>query len=54
MDPRPDHWETSYKGTGHLAGRKTLITGGFVQFHDILYTLSLDILYTFALLVVGV
>lgn len=28
MDPRPDHGETSYKGTGRLAGRKALITGG--------------------------
>ncbi|HMJ05572.1 MAG TPA: hypothetical protein VK474_04890, partial [Chthoniobacterales bacterium] len=28
MDPRPDHGEKSYKGTGRLAGRKALITGG--------------------------
>jgi NAD(P)-dependent dehydrogenase (short-subunit alcohol dehydrogenase family) len=28
MDPRPDHGETSYKGTGRLTGRKALITGG--------------------------
>jgi len=28
MDPRPDHGETSYKGTGRLSGRKALITGG--------------------------
>jgi NAD(P)-dependent dehydrogenase (short-subunit alcohol dehydrogenase family) len=28
MNPRPDHGETSYKGTGRLAGRKALITGG--------------------------
>ncbi len=28
MDPRPDHGETSYKGSGKLAGRKALITGG--------------------------
>ena len=28
MDPRPDHGETSYKGTGRLLGRKALITGG--------------------------
>jgi NAD(P)-dependent dehydrogenase (short-subunit alcohol dehydrogenase family) len=27
-DPRPDHGETSYKGSGCLAGRKALITGG--------------------------
>jgi len=27
MDPRPDHGETSYKGSGRLAGRKALITG---------------------------
>jgi len=27
-DPRPDHGETSYKGSGRLAGRKALITGG--------------------------
>ena len=25
---RPDHGETSYKGSGRLAGRKALITGG--------------------------
>lgn len=28
MNPRPDHGETSYKGSGRLAGRKALITGG--------------------------
>jgi len=28
MDPRPDHGEKSYKGSGRLAGRKALITGG--------------------------
>ena len=28
MKPRPDHGETSYKGSGRLAGRKALITGG--------------------------
>ncbi|HEX5244377.1 MAG TPA: SDR family NAD(P)-dependent oxidoreductase, partial [Tepidisphaeraceae bacterium] len=28
MIPRPDHGETSYKGSGRLAGRKALITGG--------------------------
>jgi NAD(P)-dependent dehydrogenase (short-subunit alcohol dehydrogenase family) len=28
MDPRPDHGEESYKGSGHLLGRKALITGG--------------------------
>ncbi len=28
MDPRPDHGETSYKGSGRLLGRKALITGG--------------------------
>lgn len=28
MDPRPDHGETSYTGSGKLAGRKALITGG--------------------------
>jgi NAD(P)-dependent dehydrogenase (short-subunit alcohol dehydrogenase family) len=28
MRPRPDHGETSYKGSGRLAGRKALITGG--------------------------
>src|SRR4051812_37320039 len=28
MEPRPDHGETSYKGSGKLAGRKALITGG--------------------------
>ncbi len=27
MTPRPDHGETSYKGSGRLAGRKALITG---------------------------
>ena len=28
MDPRPDHGEESYKGSGRMAGRKALITGG--------------------------
>jgi NAD(P)-dependent dehydrogenase (short-subunit alcohol dehydrogenase family) len=28
MNPRPDHGEASYKGSGRLAGRKALLTGG--------------------------
>jgi NAD(P)-dependent dehydrogenase (short-subunit alcohol dehydrogenase family) len=28
MDPRPDHGETSYKGSGKLQGKKAVITGG--------------------------
>jgi hypothetical protein len=28
MTPRPDHGELSYKGSGRLAGRRALITGG--------------------------
>ena len=28
MDPRPDHGENSYRGSGRLAGRKALVTGG--------------------------
>jgi NAD(P)-dependent dehydrogenase (short-subunit alcohol dehydrogenase family) len=28
MQPRPDHGEESYRGSGRLAGRKALITGG--------------------------
>jgi NAD(P)-dependent dehydrogenase (short-subunit alcohol dehydrogenase family) len=28
MQPRPDHGETSYRGSGRLAGRRALITGG--------------------------
>jgi NAD(P)-dependent dehydrogenase (short-subunit alcohol dehydrogenase family) len=28
MHPQPDHGETSYRGSGRLAGRKALITGG--------------------------
>jgi NAD(P)-dependent dehydrogenase (short-subunit alcohol dehydrogenase family) len=28
MVPRPDHGETSYRGSGRLAGRRALITGG--------------------------
>ncbi|WP_407519723.1 SDR family oxidoreductase [Methylobacterium oryzisoli] len=28
MDPRPDYGETHYRGTGRLAGRKAIITGG--------------------------
>src|ERR1700723_4077126 len=28
MSPQPDHGEKSYRGSGRLAGRKALITGG--------------------------
>jgi hypothetical protein len=28
MDPVPDHGEESYQGSGRLAGKKALITGG--------------------------
>jgi len=28
MEPKPDHGEQSYRGSGRLAGRKALITGG--------------------------
>src|SRR5947209_4070579 len=28
MRPRPDHGEESYKGSGRLAGKKAIITGG--------------------------
>lgn len=28
MEPQPDHGETSYRGSGRLAGRRALITGG--------------------------
>jgi len=28
MNPRPDHGETSYKGSGKLTGKRALITGG--------------------------
>jgi NAD(P)-dependent dehydrogenase (short-subunit alcohol dehydrogenase family) len=28
MEPKPDHGETSYRGSGRLKGRKALITGG--------------------------
>ncbi|PWU02875.1 MAG: NAD(P)-dependent oxidoreductase [Bacteroidetes bacterium] len=28
MEPKPDHGEQSYKGSGRLVGRKALITGG--------------------------
>jgi NAD(P)-dependent dehydrogenase (short-subunit alcohol dehydrogenase family) len=28
MEPRPDHGEESYRGSGRLIGRKALITGG--------------------------
>ncbi|MGY3450853.1 SDR family oxidoreductase [Bradyrhizobium sp. USDA 4353] len=28
MQPKPDHGETSYKGSGKLAGKKAVITGG--------------------------
>src|SRR5690606_36461922 len=28
MDPRPDHGEDSYRGSGRLAGKAAIITGG--------------------------
>ena len=28
MDPRPDHGEDSYRGSGRLAGKKAIVTGG--------------------------
>ena len=28
MEPTPDHGETSYKGSGKLAGKAAVITGG--------------------------
>jgi len=28
MDPKPDHGELSYRGSGRLAGRRALVTGG--------------------------
>ncbi|MEH3039073.1 MAG: glucose 1-dehydrogenase [Sphingomonas paucimobilis] len=28
MDPRPDHGEDSYRGSGKLTGKKALVTGG--------------------------
>ena len=28
MNPKPDHGETSYKGSGRLEGKKAIITGG--------------------------
>ena len=28
MDPRPDHGEASYKGSGRLRGKKVVLTGG--------------------------
>jgi NAD(P)-dependent dehydrogenase (short-subunit alcohol dehydrogenase family) len=28
MTPRPDHGESTYRGSGRLAGRKALVTGG--------------------------
>jgi NAD(P)-dependent dehydrogenase (short-subunit alcohol dehydrogenase family) len=28
MDPRPDHGEGSYRGSGRLAGKRVIITGG--------------------------
>jgi hypothetical protein len=28
MDPRPDHGEESYRGSGRLQGKRALITGG--------------------------
>ena len=27
MQPKPDHGETSYRGSGKLSGRKALVTG---------------------------
>src|SRR3954463_4278716 len=27
MDPKPDHGETSYRGSGRLTGKKAVITG---------------------------
>ena len=28
MDPRPDHGEDTYRGSGRLAGKRAIITGG--------------------------
>lgn len=28
MDPKPDHGEPSYKGSGRLLGKRAIITGG--------------------------
>lgn len=28
MNPRPDHGEDSYRGSGRLSGKKTIVTGG--------------------------
>src|SRR5438105_9686247 len=28
MNPKPDHGETTYHGSGRMAGRRALITGG--------------------------
>jgi hypothetical protein len=28
MEPKPDHGEASYRGSGRLAGKATIITGG--------------------------
>jgi hypothetical protein len=28
MDPRPNHAETSYKGSGRLKDKRAIITGG--------------------------
>jgi len=28
LEPKPDHGETSYKGSGKLTGRAAIITGG--------------------------
>ena len=28
MDPRPDHGEETYRGSGRLADKKAIITGG--------------------------
>jgi len=28
MDPRPDHGETSYRGSGRLKDKRAIITGG--------------------------
>ena len=31
MQPRPDHGETSYKGSGRLTARRALITGAILD-----------------------
>jgi NAD(P)-dependent dehydrogenase (short-subunit alcohol dehydrogenase family) len=28
MDPQPDYGESTYKGSGRLAGKKAIVTGG--------------------------